>query len=59
MNIEQVIGTGRNKMIDELSDCCNALIRYLDCEDCRKAGEECIWICTECGREILKNNTEK
>ena len=46
-------------MIDELSDCCNALIRYLDCEDCRKAGEECIWICTECGREILKNNTEK
>lgn len=34
------------------SDCCNAEIRYLDCEDCRKENKHCIYICTECGAEI-------
>jgi hypothetical protein len=25
------------------------LWRYLDCDDCREVGKECIWVCTKCG----------
>lgn len=38
---------------DEIkSECCEAAIRYLDCEDCRKTGKTCIYVCTECGEEV-------
>ena len=34
--------------------------RYLDCEDCKKKGILCIYVCTKCGTEVtptkLKQN---
>ena len=36
---------------DTLSNCCDALVRYLDCEECKRKKIECIWVCTECGEE--------
>ena len=37
--------------IKVISKCCKAIIRYLDCDDCRKEEKQCIYICTECGAE--------
>lgn len=37
-----------------LSSCCNAEIRYLDCEDCRAKHIECIDVCSKCGAEVEK-----
>lgn len=39
-----------------LSKCCNAPVRYLDCEVCRKAKQQCIWVCTKCGDVILEEH---
>ena len=46
-------------MNEELSPCCNAPIRYLDCEDCRKGHCTCIYICTECGATIEEEEMEE
>jgi len=37
---------------NDLSSCCNAMIRDLKCEECRTAGKQCIDVCTECGATI-------
>lgn len=37
--------------METLSKCCQAIIRYLDCEDCREREKQCIYICSECGAE--------
>ena len=44
----------------DLSNCCKATIRYLDCEDCREEEKQCIYICSECGAdcEEIKNEHE-
>ena len=40
-----------------MKECCNAPIRWLDCQDCkekRRSGKkaDCIYICTKCGKEV-------
>ena len=42
----------------QLSDCCNAPIRYLDCERCRRADIKCIYVCIECGCEVEFDDEE-
>ena len=37
--------------METLSKCCQAIIRYLDCEDCREQEKQCIYICSECGAD--------
>ena len=37
---------------EELSKCCNAPIRYLDCPECKENDKDCIWICTACGKQV-------
>ena len=39
--------------METLSKCCQAIILYLDCEDCRKNNSECIYVCSECGKESI------
>jgi len=47
-----------NYLVNELSECCLAPIRYLDCDECKIKGIQCIWICTMCGTEVLENSCE-
>ena len=44
--------------MNEISECCEALIRYLDCEDCKGTDKECIYICTECGKEKVESRIQ-
>lgn len=41
---------------DILSECCKAIVRYLDCADCREKEKQCIYICVECGEEYHENH---
>lgn len=38
-------------MTNLLSDCCKAIVRYLNCENCREEEKQCIYVCIECGKE--------
>jgi hypothetical protein len=36
----------------ELSECCNAAVRWLDCAACHDAGQVCdVLVCVECGKD--------
>ena len=38
---------------DLLSSCCDAVVRWLDCDDCRQAGETCqAIVCVDCGADV-------
>ena len=40
-------------MNEDKSKCCGKLIRYLECEECKGTDKQCIYICSECGTEIM------
>jgi len=35
-----------------LSPCCDALVRPLNCEECSNPDHECIDVCVKCGAEV-------
>ena len=37
---------------DVYSPCCEAKMRYLDCDNCRIYKKPCISVCTECGEKV-------
>jgi hypothetical protein len=34
------------------TSCCQAPVRYLNCDDCKEQEKDCIYVCTECGAEV-------
>ena len=35
------------------SECCEAVVHWLDCDECSQAGETCeVIVCAECGVDI-------
>lgn len=39
--------------MNECINCGPSIIRYLDCEDCKQMNKECIYVCTQCGQEVI------
>jgi hypothetical protein len=42
-----------------ISECCNAFVRWLDCDECNSGGGVCeLKVCVECGADVNEDQYE-